>query len=126
MKVLTMVALSGAAALVGLTVAMATTNPSRAEYEEYATQRLTNILKQDICQKTTNFLENVIKSQCEGLVDQFNPQMRDILANSTQAQNFLIFSIYTTDLRLSSLVPIYKFETVGALNNFYTYKAQQQ
>jgi len=126
MKVLTMVALSGAAALVGLTVVMATTNPSRAEYEDYATQRLTNILKQDICQKTTNFLENVIKSQCEGLVDQFNPQMRDILANSTQKQNFLIFSIYTTDLRLSSLVPIYKFETVGALNNFYTYKAQQQ
>ncbi|CEJ44809.1 DUF4359 domain-containing protein [Umezakia ovalisporum] len=126
MKALTIVAISGAGALAALGVAMAGTNPSQAEYEDYAIQRLTDYLKQDFCRKTTNFLENLIKSQCENLVDEVNPQMREILARTTERQNLFIFSIYKTDLKLSSFIPIYKFETVGALNNFYTYKAEQQ
>ncbi|GAX36548.1 DUF4359 domain-containing protein [Nodularia sp. NIES-3585] len=126
MKALTIIACSGAVGLAALGVAMATTNPSQPEYEEYAAQRLTEYLKTDICQKTTNFLENLIKSQCETLVDQATPQMREILGRSTEQQNFVIFSIYRTNLNLSSLIPIYKFETVGAFNNFYTYTAEQQ
>ncbi|MBE9199590.1 MULTISPECIES: DUF4359 domain-containing protein [unclassified Nodularia (in: cyanobacteria)] len=126
MKALTIIACSGAVGLAALGMAMATTNPSLAEYEDYAAQRLTEYLKQDVCQKTTNFLENLIKSQCQNLVDQATPQMREILGRSTEQQNFLIFSVYKTDLKFSSFVPIYKFETVGAFNNFYTYTADQQ
>jgi hypothetical protein len=126
MKALTIMGFSAAVGLAGLGVAMATTNPSPADYEEYATQRLTEYLKQDVCAKTTNFLENIIKSQCENFVVQAKPQMREIISRSTQQQNFVIFSIYRTDLKLSSLIPIYKFETVGAFNNFYTYTAQQK
>ncbi|KZL48006.1 hypothetical protein A2T98_20305 [Nodularia spumigena CENA596] len=126
MKALTIIAFSGAVGLAALGVAMATTNPSQVEYEEYAAQRLTEYLKKDVCQKTANFLENLIKSQCDNLVDQATPQMREILGRSTEQQNFLIFSVYKTDLKLSSLIPIYKFETVGAFNNFYTYTAEQQ
>ncbi|MDB9372947.1 DUF4359 domain-containing protein [Nodularia sphaerocarpa] len=126
MKALTIIACTGAVGLAALGVAMATTNPSVGEYEDYAAQRLTDYLKQDVCQKTTNFLENLIKSQCQNLVDQATPQMREILGRSTQQQNFVIFSVYKTDLKLSSFIPIYKFETVGAFNNFYTYTAEQQ
>lgn len=126
MKALTTIAYSAAIGLVALGVAMAMTNPSQAEYEEYATQRLAEYLKGDVCQKTGNFLENLIKSQCDNLVDQTIPQMRDILARSTQKQDFVIFSVYRTDLKISSWIPLYKFETVGAFDNFYTYTAKQQ
>ncbi|HYW22476.1 MAG TPA: DUF4359 domain-containing protein [Nodularia sp. (in: cyanobacteria)] len=126
MKALTIMACTGAVGLAALGVAMATTNPPQPEYEEYAAQRLTDYLKQDVCQKTTNFLENLIKSQCQNLVEQATPQIREILGRSTQQQNFVIFSVYKTDLKLSSFIPIYKFETVGAFNNFYTYTAEQQ
>ncbi|MDH6097668.1 DUF4359 domain-containing protein [Anabaenopsis sp. FSS-46] len=126
MKALTTIAYSGAIGLVALGVAMAMTNPSQAEYEDYATQRLTEYLKGDVCQKTGNFLENLIKSQCDNLVDQTIPQIRDILARSTQKQDFVIFSVYRTDLKLSSWIPLYKFETVGAFDNFYTYSAKKQ
>ena len=126
MKALTTIGCSGVIGLLALGVAMAMTNPSQAEYEEYATQRLTEYLKVDVCQKTSNFLENLIKSQCDNLVDQTIPQMRDILARSTQKQDFVIFSVYSTDLKISSWIPLYKFETVGAFNNFYTYTAKQQ
>jgi hypothetical protein len=126
MKILNIVALAGVAGLAALGVVMAKTNPGQSEYEDYAVERLTQYLKQDVCQKTTNFFENFINSQCERLVEQANPQMREILARTTQKQNFVVFSVYTTDLRLSSLLPAYRFQTVGAFSNFYTYTAEEQ
>ena len=48
------------------------------------------------------------------------------LTANTRQQNFIFFSIYTTDLSVSSMIPSYHFETVGALQNFYTYKAQER
>jgi hypothetical protein len=126
MKVLNIVAYLGAAGLAVLGVTMAKTNPNQSEYEEYAVERLTQYLKQDVCQKTSNFFENLINSQCERLVEQANPQMREILSRTTEKQNLIVFSVYTTDLRLSSLLPAYRFQTVGAFNNFYTYTAEEQ
>ncbi|NDJ21672.1 DUF4359 domain-containing protein [Nostoc sp. B(2019)] len=127
MKALTTIAYVGAAAgLAALGVTMAKTNPSQAEYEEYAVQRLAKYLKTDVCKKTTNILENLINLNCEKLVDSVNPQMQGILARTTERQNYIIFSIYRTDLKLNSWIPSYRFETVGALNQFYTYTAQEQ
>ena len=127
MKVLNIMASVGAvvlAAALGLT--MAQTNPSQVEYEEYAVQRLTQYLKQDVCKKTSKFLESFIHTKCEKLVDSANPQIKDILSATTERQNFLFFSVYRTDLKLSSWIPAYRFETVGAFNNFYTYTAEEQ
>ncbi|MEA5580033.1 DUF4359 domain-containing protein [Nodularia harveyana UHCC-0300] len=126
MKALSIILGSTALGLAAFGVAMATTNPSQAEYEEYATQRLTEYLKEDVCSKTQNFLESLIKSQCDNLVDQASPQIREILSRSTEKQNYVIFTIYKTELKLSSLIPGYKFETVGGLNQFYTYMAERQ
>jgi hypothetical protein len=114
------------AGLAVLGVVMAKTNPSEAEYQDYAVERLTEYLKTDVCQKTQGFIENLIQFNCEKVVDSVNPQMRGIIANTTQRQDFLIFSIYRTDLKVSSLIPSYTFETVGAFDNFYTYSAQRR
>lgn len=127
MKPLTIIAYTGAAAgLAALGVAMAKTNPSQVEYEEYAVQRLTEYLKTDVCKKTTNFIENLIRFNCDKLVDSANPQIQEILARTTERQNYIIFSIYRTNLTINSWIPSYKFETVGAFDQFYTYTAEKE
>ncbi|MEA5578487.1 DUF4359 domain-containing protein [Anabaena sp. UHCC 0451] len=126
MKVSTMIASVGAAGIAVLGVAMATTNPQQAKYEEYAVQKMTTYLKTDFCKKTPNFLQNLIQFNCDQLVESVNPQIRDVIASTTKQQNYIVFSIYTTDLKIDNLIPGYKFESVGAFNNFYTYKAEQQ
>ncbi|BAZ50563.1 DUF4359 domain-containing protein [Nostoc ellipsosporum NOK] len=126
MKPLTIMAYMIAAGLAVCGVAMAKTNPSQTEYEEYALQRLTQYLKQDVCKKTSKLIENLLHSKCDKLVDSANPQIKEILAATTQKQDFIVFSIYRTDLKVSSWLPSYRFETVGAFNNFYTYTAEQQ
>jgi uncharacterized membrane-anchored protein len=115
----------GAVGLVALGVAMAKTNPSQAEYEEYAMQRLTKYLKSDVCKKTPKMLENLIKLDCDKLVDSASPQVRELVAGTTERQDFLIFSIYRTDLKLNSWLPSYTFESVGAFESFYTYSAER-
>ena len=127
MKPLTIIAYTGAAAgLAALGVVMAKTNPSQVEYEEYAVQRLTEYLKSDVCKKTTNFIENLIHFNCDKLVDSANPQIQQILSRTTERQDYIIFSIYRTDLKINSWIPSYKFETVGAFDQFYTYTAEKE
>jgi hypothetical protein len=126
MKAWTIITSVAVAGIAVLGVTMAKTNPERAEYEEYAVQRLTTYLKTDVCKKTPNFLQNIIQFNCDKLVESVNPQMRDIIASTTKRQNYIVFSVYSTEIKLDNLLPNYKFETVGALDNFYTYKAEQQ
>ncbi|WP_414753876.1 DUF4359 domain-containing protein [Anabaena sp. CCY 9910] len=127
MKPLTIMASVGALGLAAvLGVTMAKTNPNQTEYEEYAVQRLTGYLKNDVCNKTTKLLERLINYNCDKLIDSANPQLRQLLSATTERQDFALFSIYRTELKLSTWMPSYKFETVGAFNNFYTYTAEEQ
>jgi phosphoribulokinase len=126
MKTLTIITLVGAAAMASLGLMMAKTNPEQSEYEQYAVQTLSKYLKSDVCQKTPKFLEKLINFQCDKLVDAVNPQMREIIAATTERHNFIIFSVYHTEIKLDSWIPSYRFETVGAFNQFYTYTAEQQ
>jgi hypothetical protein len=126
MKALTIIACVGVVGVTVLGMAMANTNPSQTQYEEYAVERLTEYLKSNVCKKTSNFFENLIQGNCSKLVESVNPQMREIISRSTEKQNFIIFSVYRTDLTFNNWIPSYKFETVGAFDNFYTYSAQKQ
>lgn len=126
MKSLRIITYIGAAALAGLGVAMAVTNPSHAAYEEYAVQRLTEYLKNEVCTKVPKAFENFLQRNCTVLVDSNRPQMQQIITESTQRQNFIFFSIYRTDLSVNQFIPSYHFETVGVFQNFYTYAAERQ
>ena len=116
----------GTASLAVLGVVMAITNPSPVEYEEYAAQQLAEYLKNDVCADVPKIFENFLQRNCKTLVDSSRPQLRQIIAETTQRQNFIFFSIYSTDLAINPIIPSYHFETVGALQNFYTYTAQKQ
>ncbi|TBR57970.1 DUF4359 domain-containing protein [Mastigocladus laminosus UU774] len=138
MRVLKTITYVGVFGLAALGVVMTQTNPNQVEYEEYAAQRLTEYLNTNVCKKTPKFLENVIKFNCRQVVNSAQPQIREIIAESTERQDFIIFSIYRTNLNVNSLIPAlrvdsvlpstpgYKFETLGAFEQFYTYKAEQQ
>ncbi|AFY49923.1 hypothetical protein Nos7524_4156 [Nostoc sp. PCC 7524] len=127
MKFLNIVAYLGAMGLASvLGVVMTNTNPSQPAYEEYAVQRLTSYLKKDVCNQTSKLIERFINAKCDKLIDSANPQLRQIMAATTERQNLIFFSVYRTELKVSNWIPSYRFETVGAFNNFYTYTAEQQ
>ena len=126
MKSLKIITYIGAAALAGLGVAMAMTNPSQPVYEEYAQQQLTQYLKEDVCAQLPKAFESLLQRNCANLVDSSRPRLQQIIAEGTKRQNFIFFSIYTTDLSINRLIPAYHFETVGAFHKFYIYTAEKQ
>lgn len=126
MKNVNIITYVGVTALAVLGIVMATTNPSQRKYEDFAVQRLTEYLKIDVCTKAPKAFENFLQRNCSVLVDSSRPQMQQIIAQTTQKQNFIFFSIYRTDLQVSPFIPSYHFETVGAFQNFYIYAAEEQ
>lgn len=126
MKSLRAITYTGAIALAVLGVAMATSNPSQSVYEEYAVQRLTEYLKSDVCTKAPKVFENFLQRNCTVLIDSGRPQIQKLVSENTQRQNFIFFSVYSTDLAVNPLVPSYHFETVAAFQNFYTYMAEKR
>ena len=96
------------------------TNPGQGNYEEYASKQLNIYLKEDVCPGITKELRN----PCRILVDFARPQLESAIANQTQRQNFLLFSVYQTDLSIPSALPDYHFETLGIFDQFYTYCAE--
>jgi Domain of unknown function (DUF4359) len=116
--------------LVGVGVAMAVTNPDQTGYEEYATQKLTQYLRDNTCAKAGDSLED----PCNQLIDQNQAEIKEFITANTERENFGVLSLYKTDLSLSpilppfvsALVPSYHFETVGVFSSFYTYEAARK
>ena len=109
--------------LVGLSLAL--TNPSPKTYEEYATARIVDYLKENVCPEVGDKLGGFLKNQCRNLVDIGRPQIKQILAQDTQRQNFLFFSIYETNLSISKGLPSYHIQTIGVFNTFIVYEAEE-
>ncbi|MDX2214691.1 MAG: DUF4359 domain-containing protein [Oculatellaceae cyanobacterium bins.114] len=129
MKGLTIGAYLVGAALVGVGVAMALTNPGQAAYDEYATEQLTQYLKDNACTQAPSLFGNRLQEQCGELLDDNQSKVRQFISRNTERQNFLILSVYKTDLaiaELGPLLPSYHFETIGVFQQFYIYKAAKQ
>lgn len=60
------------------------------------------------------------------MLQSVKPQIKELITSTTSRQDYIIFSIYRSEIKLDSSIPGYKFETVGALNQFYTYNAEQK
>jgi hypothetical protein len=115
----------GGALSIGIGGLLVFTNPSHNAYEEYATEKLTDYLKENVCTKVSQPLGNFLQSHCKTLVDTGRPQIQELIAQQTTRQNYLLFSIYRTELSLPSPVPAYHFATFGAFQNFYIYEAEE-
>lgn len=126
MKPLSILICVGAASIGIIGTILTKTNPNQTEYEQYALDKMTTYLKTDVCNKTPSFLEKLIKVNCEEMLQSAIPNLKELITATTNRQDYLIFSIYRTEIKLDSVIPGYKFETVGALNQFYTFNAEQK
>jgi Domain of unknown function (DUF4359) len=117
-------------AIVGLGVAMAVTNPSQANYEAFATQKLTQYLQENTCAEAGELLRDT----CNKLVRENQSEIQEIIAVNTQRENFWLLSLYRTDLSVGQLLPpvvgsflpSYHFETVGLFSGFHVVEARKQ
>lgn len=105
--------------------AMAITNPDEPSYEQYAVEQLTTYLTDDVCNQVPKAFENLVKSSCASIVDSSRSEIQQVISRTTYRQNFIFFSIYYTDLSISPAIPFYRFQTVGVMQNFYTYSAEK-
>jgi len=116
------IAVAGSSILVGSLVLLAATNPDQRAYEEFATQQLINYGKQNLCPKAPFGLS----SQCGSMLEQNRQAIHKLVSENTQRHNYIFFSLYLTDLSISSWLPSYHFETVGALYQFHLYQAREE
>ncbi|MDJ1177589.1 DUF4359 domain-containing protein [Roseofilum sp. BLCC_M91] len=125
MKALKMVALVGGVAIATLTGAMVATNPKSPNYEEFASQQLVEYLQENVCDKTNQTLGNILQQSCDNFLQEARPQLQTIIAQRTERQNYILFSIYRTNLSVAAFLPAYEFETLGVFSNFHILKAEE-
>lgn len=108
--------------------ALALTNPSQSEYENYATQRLSSYLNRTICADLPAGLGSLLEQKCRAALQANQHNLRTVIQDNTQARNYLLFSIYSTRFIVPELemLPSFQVETVGVLSQFFTYKITQQ
>jgi hypothetical protein len=104
---------------------MFATNPGKQEYQQYAAQTINSQLKEKVCDDNSKNIGNWLQSHCHTLVDTASPQLSLVIDRQTKRQNFLLFSIYQTELSVPSPLPNYHFATVGLFDNFFTYQSEK-
>jgi len=132
MKKLHIATLTGGILLAGLGTVMLATNPDSPAYEAFATRTLVAYSKEHLCPQVPVLFG--LRAQCAGMLESNQAPIKKLIINGTQRQNFLFFSIYTTDLSvnailpasLSAMVPSYHFETLGICQQFVVYQVQEQ
>lgn len=113
------------AVTIGFVVLTFLTNPGQQGYQQYADATLKAHLKEKVCLQVAEELGTWLEDQCRIIVDTASPHLAQIINQQTKRQNFLLFSIYQTDIPLASPLPDYHLETLGILGHFYTYQADK-
>lgn len=103
-------------------------NPTPQEYEEFAVEEISNYLDTKGCSKLTT-QQPSLQNPCQGMLKLFldvsKIQLKQLISSQTQQQNFLLFSLYRTNLELPAPLPSYQVETIAILKRFYIYSADQ-
>jgi Domain of unknown function (DUF4359) len=106
----------------GLGCIMALSNPDRSAYETYAIEQIGNLAR-DQCDRLPGGLGILIQGPCRGVIEAYKPQLRPILAATTTRQNWILFSIYRSDISIPAVNFNGQFESIGIFNNFFIYKS---
>ncbi|QZZ22216.1 DUF4359 domain-containing protein [Leptothermofonsia sichuanensis E412] len=121
MKKWKIVAIASGFAIVALGGVMAATNPQQPAYEVFATRSLIDYAGEKLCTK----VPIIGRAQCESLLKTNQAEIRRFIAQGTERRNYVFFSIYVTDLSISTWLPSYHFETVGVFGQFFVLQAQE-
>jgi hypothetical protein len=110
-------------AVCGLLIA---SNPRSQDYEEFAINELSTYLKENACDQLNNELTS-LQSPCQSLlkilIDTSQAELKEMITQQTEQQNFILFTVYRTTLNLPSPLPSYEVETLGILQHFFIYHA---
>ncbi len=121
--------------IVALGVALGLTNPKPEAYLDFAMVEGSNYLKTEACTAKLPLVGDSFKDECIQAVDTeaVQTRIRQALVENTQRQNYVLFSLYSSDLSVgdllplpSGLVPIYQVKSVGVLTRFRVYEAGEQ
>lgn len=116
--------------LAGGVAALAITNPTLEEYRTHAGQQLAAYATREYCAQIPSFLVTLIE-ECHAFVRELQPELEALFMRQTRRQNFILFSLYTTDLSLLNFgplgisLPTYHFETLAVAGQFYTYEIRE-
>jgi hypothetical protein len=116
--------------LAGVGAALALTNPRPESFDRYATERLSEYLQTEVCPKAGSLLTGA----CNQVIQDNQSAITSLVSESTRRQNYLLWSVYKTDLSLDPLLPSlldgalpsYYVETIGILNGFHIIKAEER
>ncbi len=106
----------GYSVVFGLSITFAATNPKQANYTEFATQTVSRLLIRDLCRandRTPRLFDTMIKDGCQVFMQQGKAEIRAFIAHNTERQDFLLFSLYTTEF------PIRPLRVLGIFNHFF-------
>ena len=92
---------------------MVFSNPSTESYVNYATEQFSETGKNSFC---SGEMPVAAQQSCKFVLSQGKGVVKSLVENSTKQENFVLFSLYTTDL------PNRKMTTLGAFGNFYMFK----
>ena len=126
MNVVKSLALAGGVAIAFVAGAMVVTNPKQDSYEEFASQQLVEYLQDNVCDQAQQAFGNILQQSCQSFVQDSKPQLQGIIAQRTERQDYILFSVYTTNLSIAAFLPSYEFETLGVLQNFHILRAEEK
>jgi Domain of unknown function (DUF4359) len=105
----------------GMAIGLILTNPNHATYETYATEQIAELAKEQ-CNQVPRGYVSLFHSPCRTAIEIFKPELRLLVAAHTQRQNWYLVSIYRSEIVIPGVKSNVAMESIGVLNNFYTYK----
>lgn len=114
-------------------IALTATNPTSEDYETFAVEQAKDYLKTEVCPEKLPLIGNALEEECQTFLDSeaAQPQLRAVIASGTDRQNFVLFSLYRTELAIDTLfpfiprglVPAYEIKSVGLARSLHLYGA---
>jgi hypothetical protein len=105
----------------GLGGIMALTNPDRAAYEAYAVDRVGELASGQ-CNRAPAGLGIFLQGPCRAAIAAFKPRILPLLAATTTREDYILFSIYRSDISIPAIDLNAQVASIGIFNYFFTYK----
>jgi hypothetical protein len=102
--------------VVGAGAILTLTNPKQEAYATFATQTVSKFLLKDLCRandRTPKLFDSLFKDGCQVFMQKGEAEIRTFVTHNTERQDFILFSLYTTEF------PIRPLRVLGIFNQFF-------
>lgn len=100
----------------GIALGLFATNPAPEAFAEFAAQRLSALIREELCHHDgLPLMLRLVIQDCPGLVESQRPLLGRLALLHTQRRNLLLFSLYRTELGGQTLRPDWRLPRYHAL-----------